>query len=367
MNIWPNTQAAALLHVTYPIVQAGMAGGPTTPELVAAVSNAGGLGSLGAGYMSAEQIRDAVRHVRGLTDQPFAVNLFVPEPDRENQAALDTGEMADFLRPVRMELGLESGDATPPRTPVSFEEQLAVVIEERVPVFSFTFGIPLESMLSDLRRRGIVVVGTATTVAEAELLETAGVDLIVAQGSEAGGHRGTFAADFAQALVGTLALVPQVVDRVHVPVIAAGGVMDGRGIAACLALGAQGVQMGSAFLPCAESGAHALHKEAVLNARDDATVVTDAFSGKPARGIRNAFIDVVATYAGEVPPYPMQNALTRPIRTAAGQQNRSDYMSLWAGQAAGLATRASAAELVERLVSQTNDILRNMGGVGQRG
>jgi nitronate monooxygenase len=208
-----------------------------------------------------------------------------------------------------------------------------------------------------IKARGMFVMGTATTVAEAVSLETAGVDAIVAQGSEAGGHRGTFAGPFEAGLVGTMALVPQVVDAVSLPVIASGGIMDGRGIAAALALGAQAVQMGTAFLTCHEAGIPDAYKEAILKAHEDETRLTRAFSGRPARGIVNRFMTEIDRTAESILPFPLQNALTRPLRSAAAKQGRAEFLSLWAGQAVRLARRQPAAELVARLVKETEQAI----------
>lgn len=343
-----------LFGIKHPIVQAGMAGGATTPRLVAAVSGAGGLGTLGAGYMQPQAIRDAIREVRGLTDEPFAVNLFVPEPfdepdsSREANAALDE---------YRRELGVDRPEDFRPYAP-SFEDQLSAVIEERPAVFSFTFGVPRDDQLSALRSADIVTCGTATTAREARELEARGVDSVCCQGHEAGGHRGTFIGDPREAMVGTLALTPRVVDAVEIPVLAAGGVMDGRGLAAALALGADGAQMGTAFLTCPESGAHPGYKEAILRAAEDDTTLTRAFSGKLARGLRNRFTEEMADREGELPDYPVQNAYTRDLRAAAAREDRTEFMSLWAGQAAGMASSLPAAEVVERTASEAYRILR---------
>ncbi len=352
--MWPKTIVTQTLQIDYPIIQAGMAGGPTTPQLVAAVSRAGGMGTLGAAYMSPEQIRTAIREIRELTDRPFGVNLFIPETfevEEPNQ------EVARVMNGIREELGL-SLNPTVSRYQEPFEEQLAVVLEERVPVFSFTFGVLAPEWLEQCKRQGTVVIGTATTVREAKVLERSGVDMVVAQGSEAGGHRGSFLHDAASNLIGTMALVPQVADAVGIPVIAAGGIMDGRGIAASLALGADGVQLGTAFLTCEESGAHACHKQAVLNSADESTVITRVFSGKQARGIRNAFIEALTPCEQDVPMYPVQNALTRDIRQAASKQQRPEYLSMWAGQASPLSRVIRAEELMKELVRQTEQVGR---------
>jgi nitronate monooxygenase len=356
-----------------------MAGGPSTPELVAAVSNAGGLGSLGAGYMAPDAIRSAIRRIRQLTDKPFAVNLFVPEPNTpiDTQTVEDMKRYLASVQPWGEEVAEEIRRIQAEHCRgEDFARQLQVIMEERVPVFSFTFGCPDADTLAACKARGIRVIGTATTVAEAIALEKAGVDAVVAQGYEAGGHRGSFLADGEAALIGTLALVPQVVDHVSIPVIASGGVMDGRGIAACLALGAAAVQMGTAFLAAEESGAHPAYKTAVLATRtpadvpsDDAdtaaataraTVLTRAFSGKPARGLRNAFIEALQRAGIPIPPYPVQNTLTRPIRNWAARHNNAEYMSLWAGQAAPLSRPGRAGDLVRQLVDETEQVLQSL-------
>ena len=205
--------------------------------------------------------------------------------------------------------------------------------------------------------KNLILIGTATTVDEAVELENKGVDIVIAQGSESGGHRGTFKGKFEDSLVGTMALVPQVVDHISIPVIAAGGIMDARGIVASLVLGASGVQMGSAFLTCTESGANELHKRAVLESKENDTVTTKVFSGKMARGIRNKFIDKFSSHEDEVPPYPIQNTLTRELRQAAAKNSKPEYMSLWSGQGIRMSKNISVKELMEELISETDHIL----------
>src|SRR5581483_10319325 len=304
--MWPESRVAQLLGLRYPIVQAPMAGGFTTPELVAAVSNVGALGSLAGAMLSPDALREAIRAVRALTDRPFNVNLFAPLPppaaDPERISMLQAE-----LAPYRAELGLP-GRPSPPKPPPAglAEAQLAVVVEQRVPVFSFTFGAP---PLEEIRETGARVLGTATTVAEAVELERLGVDVVVAQGAEAGGHRGTFLGPFERGLVGGLALLPQVVDAVSVPVVLAGGIMDGRGIAAALALGADGVQLGTAFLRCREAGTPPPYRQALAQARDEDTAVTAVYSGRPARAIHTDLIHRLERSGLEPLPYPLQGAV----------------------------------------------------------
>jgi len=353
-----DTRITAALDIEHPILQAPMAGGPTTAALVAAVSNAGGLGSLGAAYLSPEKLREQVGEIRALTDRPFNVNLFVPSPFEVDPERIQRAN--ELLAPYREELGIQS-----PGMPASFEqdfgEQLEVVLEERVPVFSFTFGSLAPDLAGRLKEKGTKMIGTATTVREGLRLEEDGVDVVVAQGFEAGGHRGTFLGDPANALIGTMALVPQMVDALSVPVVASGGIMDGRGLAAALALGAGAAQMGTAFLACEESGAHPEFKRAVLEAAEDETAITRAFSGRAARGIKNRFLTEVGADEGGLAPFPVQNALTRDVRSAAQEQDRPEFMSLWAGQGVRLARRATAADLVRETVEEAEAALAAAG------
>jgi len=355
-----NTELTRKLNIEHPIIQAPMAGGPTTPDLVASVSNAGGLGSLGAGYLSAEQIRNAIREIKQRTDRPFGVNLFVPEQPSTPEDTII--KMNDYLNKYRMEVGIAQSTSIP-KFVESFEEQVQAVLEGNVSVFSFTFGIPSHDVIQSMKQQGMFVVGTATTVDEAIALEAAGVDAVVAQGSEAGGHRGTFLPSTADALIGTMALVPQVVDHVSVPVIASGGIMDGRGLVASLALGASAVQMGTAFLASIESGAHAVHKQKILSSNEDSTEVTNFYSGKAARGILTDFMKDMHFYEGTIPAYPIQNALTRDIRQAASKVGNPEYMSLWAGQGLRLSQDQSASEIVKQTLDQAYLLIESMGNL----
>jgi len=338
------------LGLYHPVIQAPLAGGGDTPALVAAVCEAGALGFVGASYLTPLQIAETSRAVRAQTARPFGINLFAPLPAPE--APREPGPALKRLEPFYAELGLPRPEL-PTVKADSFGEQLAAALESGASVFSFTFGVLPTEALEAIKARGMFVIGTATTVEEAVSLETAGVDAVVTQGSEAGGHRSTFAGSFEAGLVGTMALVPQVVDAVTVPVIASGGIMDGRGIAAALALGAHAVQMGTAFLTCHEAGIPDAYKEAILTAHEDETRLTRAFSGRPARGIVNRFMTEIDSTVESILPFPLQNALTRPLRSAAAKQGRAEFLSLWAGQAVRLARRQSAADLIARLVKET--------------
>lgn len=347
------------LGLTHPIVQAPMAGGATTVELVAAVCEAGALGFIGAAYSTPRQIVEISRELRARTARPFGINLFAPLAAAD--APDDPGPALACLAPFHAELGLP-----PPTLPAAtrdpYTERLATALESGASVFSFAFGILPPSAIEAIKARGMYVIGTATTVDEATELERAGVDAVVAQGSEAGAHRSTFSTEFDAAMVGTMALVPQMVDAVTVPVIASGGIMDGRGLTAALALGASAVQIGTAFLTCHEAGVPEVYKKAILAAREHETRMTRAFSGRPARGLVNRFMTEVDR--GDNPeailPFPLQNALTRPLRNAAAKQGRAEYLSLWTGQGVRLARRQSAADLIARLANETETVINRL-------
>lgn len=350
----PPFHFAATVGLEHPIVQAPMAGGATTPELVAAVSNAGALGSLAAAALSPPAIIEAVRRIRSLTTRPFGVNLFVLRPVQPSASELARAH--ERLAPIRAALGLGPGT-----TPAVFAEdaraQLEAVLGLAPPVVSFAFDVLDGEAIRRFKRVGSLVVGTATTVAEARAWEAAGADAICAQGSEAGGHRGTFLGDADQSAIGLMALVPQIATAVELPVIAAGGIMDGRAIAAALVLGAQAAQLGTAFLCCPESGIHPVWKQAILDARDDSTRLTRVFSGRPARGIVNEFMERMRPFEADVPAYPVQNALTGEIRRVAASLDRPGLMSLFAGQGAAMSRAMPAGQLVQTLADELYAVL----------
>lgn len=341
-----------LLNIQFPIFQAPMAGGITTSELVAAVSNCGGLGFIGAGYMSSEQLRDQIREVKRLTSNPFGVNLFVP--NEFNVSESDVNHSNKLLQPIRIQLGLaEMKSYNLPNQESSltaFTEQIKVLVEENIPVCSFTFGLPSPEIIELLKQKNVLLIGTATTVQEAIEIEKIGMDFVVVQGSEAGGHRGNFLKGAEESLVGLMSLIPQVVDNVGIPVIAAGGIADGRGLLASLCLGAQAVQIGTAFLTCIESGAHPVYKEAIVQAQEDETVLTRAFSGKYARGINNKFIEEMREHEPYLPEFPVQNSLTQDIRKKAAAEKNTQYMSLWSGQSPRLAKVQTVQSLIQQIM-----------------
>ncbi|WP_213421232.1 NAD(P)H-dependent flavin oxidoreductase [Bhargavaea massiliensis] len=329
------------LDMDYPIIQAPMAGS-TSPEFVAACLDAGILGSLGAGYMTAEGTRAAIREIRNLSDKPFNVNLFVPEKLERDAGVI--GEAHRALAPYRKELGLP--EEMPDLSESEFSRQVGVVIDERVEVVSFTFGLPDEDTVRRLKDAGAFLIGTATTPEEAVEAERSGMDAVVLQGKEAGGHRGAFIGEdrfltLRELLAGA---------RLTVPVIAAGGIHDAGTVRAALDAGASAVQVGTALLVTEESGANALHKEAILNSSEGETVITNAFSGKHARGLNNRFIEEMAEAA--IAPYPIQNDLTKPIRSAAGKQGKTGLLSLWSGESGWKARRGKVSEIVRRLIGE---------------
>lgn len=339
-------QLSSLLTIAHPIVQGPFGGGISTVDLTVAVSDSGGLGSFGAHVLRPDQIREVVRSIRSRTVMPFSVNLWVPQLGESD--VVDLQPHIRRLAPLYAQLGVEwVGEiaAVP-----DFDEQLDALLESAPPVISFVMGLPPAWAIERARSEGIVLIGTATTVDEARTIEALGLDAVVASGSDAGGHRGAFLRPVSESLVGTFSLVPQVADAVRIPVIAAGGIADRRGIRAAHALGADGVQIGTGFLATAESGASDVHREKLASPDAEYTVLTRLFSGRHARGIVNALIRDLASEENAVPHYPIQNALMQPLRQAAAQLGDGDYLNLWAGQAAPLARARSAAEYFDSLL-----------------
>jgi nitronate monooxygenase len=355
-KLWSDNRLTSRLGLQYPIIQ-GPLGGLSSQRLTAAVSNYGGLGSFGAHGLNPEAIRKVVREINGLTPKPFAMNLWV---SMEDEGALTSTEEAfqQSLSPLAKHI--ESvGGAIPsyrPYEPIRFEDQVQVLLDEGISAFSFIYGIPSKQILDEFRRQEIVLIGTATTVDEAIALEQAGVDVIAASGFEAGGHRGSFLQSFEDSLTGTMALVPQVVDAVRLPVVAAGGIGDARGIVAAFALGAEGVQMGTAFLACEESGANMLHREALLSGQAKQTALTRGFTGRLARGIKNLLLDELNQENVEILPYPLQRALVRHLSIPAEKAGRPELLPLWAGQSASLSRYADVHALLDTLVNEVSEI-----------
>ena len=355
-----STQFAARLGLAVPIIQAPMAGGPSSQELVAACSAAGALGSFGFAYTQPDEMRKQSAFVRGKTERPFGINLFVsPQPapisKDAQRAALDA--VARYYK----ELDLPAPEPVQAPYAPDLEAQLTAVEEIRPRVFTTHLGALPKERIQALQARGILVGGSATCIAEAKQLEQLGYDFVIAQGGEAGGHRGTHLRDPYEALTGTFALVRLVVRAVKLPVVAAGGIMDGAGIAATLALGAQAAQLGTAFIPCPESGAPKVHKDQLLKSTEDDTRITEKFSGKPARGLANRFMKEMER-APQL-AFPAQNKVTGALRQASAKAGRPDFIAMWAGQAAPLSRALPAAELIARLEAETIAAIRTLKGL----
>lgn len=356
--MWRDNALTRLLGLRVPIVQGPFGSGLSSEAMLVAVSEAGGLGSYGMQHLSPEQIREQGARLQAATNKPFNLNLWVSNYD-EGGLALSAAAFAQAVE--RFQPYYEALGVPPPEMPERygwrFEDQFEALLAVKPAVFSFVFGIPSPEMLAACRQRGIVTAGAVTTLDEALAMDAAGVDLIVASGMEAGGHRVSFLRPAEESLTGTLALIPQIVDRVRAPVIAAGGIADGRGIAAALMLGAQGVQIGTAFLACDESGTSDLHRRELFTDRARRTALTRAFSGRLARGLHNRFVDDWQGRESELLPYPIQGWFTGGLRKAAVAQERPEAMSLWAGQAAPLLRHRRTAELFESLVRETDALL----------
>ena len=353
---WNQNRLTARLGIHYPIVQ-GPLGGLSSQRLTAAVSNFGGLGSFGAVGLTPEAIKDVIAQIRSLTSKPFAMNLWVSTEDA-GARTLDESRFNRSLEPLAVHLA-SLGAPRPvykPDFPARFEDQARVLLDAKVPVFSFIFGIPPREILEECRAKNIVTIGTATTPDEAAALQEAGVEVIAASGFEAGGHRGSFLRPAEDSLTGTFSLVPQIVDIVDVPVIAAGGIGDARGVIAALALGAEAVQMGTAFLTCEESGASGLHREALLGKQARHTALTKGFTGRLARGIRNRLLEDLNRAGTEILPYPLQRGLVRNLSIAAEAAGRSDLMPMWAGQSATLSHGTDVSAFLNSLVREISEI-----------
>jgi nitronate monooxygenase len=337
------------LGLTQPIVLAPMAG-ITTPALAAAVCNAGGLGSLGCADLKPEQVREQVEALRALTTRPFNLNFFVhQEPDLSQ---VDVTSMRARLAFYYQELGLGGVPEPKPPYPSFNETMFRLLLELKPPVVSFHFGLPDNFLLNGLRAAGCTIMGSATTTPEARFLERQRIDAVVAQSWEAGGHRGVFMGSLDGQSAGTLSLVAQVCAAVKVPVIAAGGIMNGAGIAAVTKLGAAAAQLGTAFMLCPEARTNPVHRRAITEARDDDTVVTRLYSGRPARVITNRFVRENQNAQHEVAPFPAQHGLTAPLRKPSIDKGIPDFLPLYAGQGAGLAREMQAEQLMATLISE---------------
>lgn len=352
--MWPTDRLQKLFGIDHPVVQAPMAGA-STPAMAVAVANAGGMGSLGCAMMSAEQLKAATSDVAAGTNRAVNFNFFVhQEPDL---ARHDPASMKAALVPFYAEYGLS--EVASPRTgaPAFNDAMLEVLLACRPKVASFHFGLPKPHAVEALKRAGVKLIGNATNVAEAKALEDGGMDAIVAQGAEAGGHRGAFIGAAQENDMGTMALVPLVVDAVRIPVIAAGGIFDGRGVAAAFMLGASGAQIGSAFLRSPESAIPELHKRALAETPDNSTKLTRLFSGRPARSIRNRLVRELAAHEADAAPFPTQRAVIAPLAKAAAERGSADFMQLWSGQAGLRAEAAPSGQIFRRICDEALALL----------
>ena len=353
-----------VLGIDYPILQSGM-GGVAGPDLAAEVSNAGGLGIIAGFLLTADQLRDAIQQVRARTDKPFGVNLLLPTEMMPPQPAESIPDqlieaVQTALNPIRSTLDLPASAARPATLPDLVADAFQVILDERVPAFSVGLGNPGSDMVSECHRRDIKVIAMVTTVQDALAVEATGLDAVVAQGAEAGGHRSHFEKPSSsdRVDVGTIALVPEVVDAVHIPVIAAGGITDGRGLITALALGASGVLMGSRFLVTRESMAPEVHKKTMMERTSDTTVVMDTFSGRFARALRNTYTDQYAQSGAPVLPFPTQMLANGDIRDESAAQGSGDYIPMWSGQGVGLIhDLPGAGDVVEVTIQEARKVM----------
>lgn len=347
-------EAARRLGIAHPIIQGPFGGGLSSARLAAAVSNLGGLGSFGAHYMAADDVARITREIKAQTDRPFAINLWVSDHDpggtAMSQAEFDRAYK--IFEPYFRELGVAKPDI-PNRFYTPFEEQVEALLAAGPPVFSFIFGVPDRKIIAECRRRGIATIGTASSVAEALAIEEAGADLIVATGSEAGGHRPAFLARAEDGLMGTFALTQLVSDRVRAPVISAGGIADGRGVRAAMALGASAAQVGTAFLACEESGTSEEHRKVLFADHTQRTVLTRTFTGRLARGVPNRWTNELTPRQAELPPFPIQSWFAARLRPAAVKAGITDFVSLWSGQIAPNLKHRTVPALMAALVAET--------------
>jgi nitronate monooxygenase len=356
--MWNQTKITGLFGIKYPILLGPMGGGFSTPQLLAAVSNAGGLGSLGAYTLTPEQILETDKAIKEQTNKPYNINLWVSDVDDRltNYPTESLEKVKALFKPYFDELSISLPELDT-NIPSKFMKQVEALFEIRPAVFSFIFGIPSKEILDEARRLGIKTVGAATTLDEALALEEAKVDAIVAAGFEAGGHRPSFLRPAHDSLTGTFSLIQQLKANIKTPVIAAGGIADGKGIAAALTLGADAVQLGTAFLITDESNATPVHKAALLSDESKYTVLSKSLTGRMGRMIRNRISEEV-NYETEVLPFPLQTHLMRPLREAAIAQGKTDMINFWSGQNAVNLKHTKAAELMQALITETQLILK---------
>ena len=356
MSHWPDSRILDLFGIDLPILQAPMAGA-TGSAMAIAVSQAGGLGALPCAMLGAEQIRQELETFRQASNGPLNVNFFCHTPPADDPARI--ARWKEALRPYYEEVGADYEAPTPVSSRAPFDDNACALVEEYKPeVVSFHFGLPEPRLLARVKATGAKVISSATTVTEALWLEQHGCDAIIAMGYEAGGHRGMFLSDDLNSQVGTMALVPQIADAVRVPVIAAGGIGDGRGIAAAFMLGASAVQLGTAYLFCPEAKVSAMHRRALHTARESDTALTNLFTGRPARGIYNRLMRALGPVSDLAPAFPLAGGALMPIRAISEPESNSDFSNLWSGQALRLGIDRPAAELTRTLAEETLALIR---------
>jgi nitronate monooxygenase len=355
-KMWNKTKFTKLLGIDYPIVQGPFGGGLSSVKLTSTVSNAGGLGSFGCQPYSAKEIIETCREIRKHTNKPFNINLWVNDRDVRlaNFGDAEYKKLIELFAPYFKELGLPIPER-PTNLGPEFEEQVEAIFEVKPAVFSFVYGIPSISILEKCKLSGIKTIGAATTPDEAKALENAGVDAIVATGFEAGGHRVSFLRSAEESLTGTFSLIPQVADSVKIPIIAAGGIADSRGIKAALALGADAVQMGTAFLATTQSNASQDHKDILFTDKAKYTTLTKVFTGRLSRGIRNRLIDELKGNENLLAPYPLQSKFMSLLKAYPATANSNpDFKAYWAGQSASLLKYKDAKILIDKLITELN-------------
>ncbi len=355
---WQDRRLLDLFGIEHPLLQAPMAG-VTSPQMAIAASEAGGLGAIAAAMLTPEGTRQELQMVKQGTARPFNINFFAHKPPTAD--AQRDARWRQRLASYYAELGVPVDAKGPSRA--AFDAAMCDLVIEYAPrVASFHFGLPDRGLVARLKAARILILSSATTAEEARWLEGEGADAVIAQGAEAGGHRGMFLSDDIARQAGTMALVPQVVDAVKIPVIAAGGIGDGRGIAAALALGAAGAQIGTAFMLTPEAKTSALHRAALKQANDNSTVLTNVFTGRPARGIVNRIIREIGPMSADAPAFPLAAEATQPLRGPAESKGSTDFTSLWSGQAPTLAREMPVGEMMAKLVMETDAALKRTRG-----
>ena len=357
--MWYKTKASEILRIDYPVLQGPFGGGLSSPKLVSTVSNAGGLGGYGAYQLQPEEIIEIDKQIKSLTQKPYALNLWVSDVDEEINrfGDQDFEILKSTFKPYFDELNISLPEKLV-MIQSKFDKQVETILKIKPPVLSFIFGVPSKEILKECKKEGIITIGTATTLDEALVLEEANVDMIVASGFEAGGHRSSFLRKAEDSLTGNFALIPQIADQVKKPVIAAGGIADGRGIVAALILGASAVQIGTAFLACEESNATDLHRKIIFSEQAKYSVLSRAFTGRLSRGIQSKIAMETKGYENQFAPFPIQSIFMSSLRKAAIEQNKSEMFTFWAGQNAPLVKYKNAEQLMNSLISQVNTIYK---------